>query len=295
MERSPLRIAILGPTGSGKSDLAVALAHRLGCTVVNGDPFQALAGLEIGTGQPSLAERREAPHLGYGLLPLSERPNPGGFGARVRGWLEEAGDAVLVTGSGLFLRGIWEQLDTLPDPGEALVARVRDWGRRLGSPALHRYLAAVDPRRAGELHPNDGSRVQRALTLHLATGRRPSDLLGGQRRGLPEGWRGLVVRPDRASLDARIARRVGAMRAAGWEAEVAQVRNSGFEAELRALRPIGYLDWLDDPEGAEARIVRATQAYARRQLTFFLNQWPELPTWDPDRQDLETALSLLGF
>lgn len=295
MGRKTLKIAVLGPTGSGKSDLAVALARRLGCAVVNGDPFQAMAGLEIGTGQPSREERQGVLHLGYGALTLHERPNPASFGIQVRAWLQEAGDAVLVTGSGLFLRGIWDQLDTLPEPGAELVAKVRGWGHRLGIPALHRYLAAVDPVRAGDLHPNDGSRVQRALCLHLATGRPPSALLTGIRRGVPEGWRGLIVQPDREALMARIARRVVAMARAGWAQEVERIRAAGLDQELRALRPLGYLDWLDEPRGAEARIIKATQAYAKRQLTFFRNQWPELPCWDPEREGLEEALRTLGL
>lgn len=293
MGNATLKIAVLGPTGSGKSALAAGLAKHLGAAVVNGDPFQAMAGLEIGTGQPLCEERLGVPHVGYGVLELGVRPNPGRFGELVRQWLSQAGDAVLVTGSGLFLRGIWDQLDSLPEPEAALVERVRGWGHRLGIPVLHRFLKAVDPLRAGQLHPNDGSRVQRALALHLATGRRPSGLLTGVRRGLPQGWRGLVVVPGRDRLNARIARRVAGMCAAGWADEVARIREAGLEPVLRELRPIGYLDWLDHPGTAEARILQATQAYAKRQLTFFRNQWPELPIWDPDRDSLKTALQKL--
>ncbi len=153
------RFAILGPTASGKSALAVALARRVGGTVVNGDPFQAYQGLAIGTGQPSEAEQDGIPHLGYGALALTEEVNPASFGERVRGWLEPCATAVLVTGSGLYLRGIWNQLSQMPEVPPELTARVRAWSGILGSAALHRYLKAVDPARAGELHPNDRSRV----------------------------------------------------------------------------------------------------------------------------------------
>jgi len=102
--------AILGPTASGKSALAVEVARRIGGTVVNGDPFQAFAGLAIGTGQPSEAERGEVPHAGYGVLPLTVSVNPAGFGAQVRQSLSQTLNPVLVTGSGLYLRGIWDQL-----------------------------------------------------------------------------------------------------------------------------------------------------------------------------------------
>lgn len=290
-----MRVAILGPTASGKSALAVALARHVGATVVNGDPFQALRGLAIGTGQPAPEEQGGVPHLGYGDLPLTARPNPADFGVRVRGHLEGCPRAVLVTGSGLYLRGIWNQLSTLPPVPEAVVHKVRSWGARLATPWLHRYLQAVDPARAAQVHPNDASRIQRALALHLATGLRPSALMEGIARGLPEGWKALVVLPQRASQRQRVARRVRLMIEMGWPEEVAACVAAGHREDLLALRPLGYDLWLEggDPDRCEARIVTATQAYARRQETFFRNQWPEVPTWDPDQDRLEDALARL--
>lgn len=289
-------IAILGPTASGKSALAVAVARRLGAWVVNGDPFQAYAGLAIGTGQPEADERGGVPHLGYGELDLDTVVDPASFGERVRDWLIQAPRAVLVTGSGLYLRGIWDQLAPSVEVPETVVARIRAWQAELGPEALHRFLAAVDPARAAVLHSRDGARIQRALALHLATGRRPSDLLEPQRRGVPEGWRALVVLPEREALRERVARRVQAMAAAGWPEEVERLRSGGREAALRRLRPLGYETWLDsaDPETILARITRDTQAYAKRQVTFFRNQWPEVPGWDPDRETVEQAVERLS-
>ncbi|HJW34440.1 MAG TPA: tRNA (adenosine(37)-N6)-dimethylallyltransferase MiaA [Holophagaceae bacterium] len=288
-------IAILGPTASGKSALAVAVAARIQGTVVNGDPFQAIKGLAIGTGQPDEAERQGVPHVGYGVLPLSARPNPKDFGVIVREWLASVAQPVLVTGSGLYLRGIWDQLSELPDVPPATVAKVRAWGDCLGMPALHRYLAAVDPGRAGELHPNDSARVQRALALHLATGRRPSELFAGVAAGLPEGWRALVVQPTRESQRARVARRIRGQVEAGWPQEVADLLAKGHGPDLEALRPLGYREWVGGgaPARIEAAIVTATQQYAKRQATFFRNQWPEVPAWDPDGEDLHVAFQRL--
>lgn len=265
--------------------------------MVNGDPFQALDGLTIGTGQPDAAEQGGVPHRGYGVLRLTSRPNPAEFGAQVRTWLGEATHPVLVTGSGLYLRGIWNQLTDLPEVPESMVERVREWGRRLPMPILHRYLTAVDPIRAAQLHPNDGSRIQRALSLHLATGRRPSDLLTGIDRGVPEGWTALLVLPARERMRRRVSARVRAMVEAGWPAEVKRAVEAGHEADLRELRPLGYVEWLEggDPRDVEAGIVAATQAYAKRQDTFFRRQWPEIPTWDPDTELLEAAFQRLGL
>ena len=292
-----MKYAILGPTASGKSALAAVLAARLGGTVVNGDPFQALAGLEIGTGQPGLDDRNGVPHAGYGVHSLDHRPDPVTFGAQVRDWLATTADPVLVTGSGLYLRGIWDQLSVLPPVPAQIVDRVRSWASRLGAATLHRWLAAVDPVRAAELHRNDGARIQRALALHLATGRRASELLDGVRDGVPEGWKALLVLPQRDGQRRRIAARVAAQVAMGWPAEVARLVDQGHGADLDALRPLGYADWRRGGDGRaiEARIVRATQAYAKRQATFFRNQWPGIPAWDPDRESLPAAFTRLGL
>lgn len=288
-------IAILGPTASGKSLLAVAVARRIRGTVVNGDPFQSLSGLEIGTGQPDGRDRQGVPHLGFGVFPPSYRPNPADFGGRVRAWLQEVERPVLVTGSGLYLRGIWEQLDDFPEVPDSIVDKVRNLSRRLGPPRLHRYLAAVDPARAARLHPNDSSRVQRALALHLATGRRPSSFLEGVGHGVPEGWTALLVLPSREAQRRRILQRIQAQVEAGWAEEVARLVAGGHAPDLEALRPLGYRDWLSggDPGSARVRIVQATQAFAKRQSTFFRNQWPGIPVWDPDREGLEAALRKL--
>lgn len=290
-------IAILGPTASGKSAVAVAVARRIGGTIVNGDPYQAIQGLAIGTGQPDEAEQGGVPHTGYGVLPLSARPNPAEFGALVRGWLSTCREPVLVTGSGLYLRGIWDQLNALPEVAPSLVERVRRWGMDLGPPVLHRYLGAVDPVRASALHPNDRARVQRALALHLATGRAPSSLLSGPETGIPLGWRELVVTPGREHRRERVVARVMAQVRAGWPEEVVRLMESGHAADLTALRPLGYSAWMagGDPQMIQTEVVQETQAYAKRQATWFRNQLPGVSTWDPDTEPLEIAFHRLGL
>jgi tRNA dimethylallyltransferase len=293
-------LAILGPTASGKSALALGVARHLRGTIVNGDPYQAYAGIPIGTGQPITGEQAEIPHRGYGDLPLTVTLNPGDFGLRVRSELCNCAHPVLVTGSGLYLRGIWQQMDELPEVPAEVTERVRAWGEALGAPVLHRYLASVDPRRAFELHPNDRSRIQRALALHLATGRRPSELLSGVPKGLPEGWRAILVLPSRERQRERVALRVRSMIDQGWIEEVRMAMEQGYEAALRRIRPLGYVDWMDalkqsgDFAATEARIIASTQAYAKRQATWFRNQLPELPCWDPDTESLERAIEKLA-
>jgi tRNA dimethylallyltransferase len=235
--------------------------------------------------------------VGYGVLPLSTRPNATSFGALVRGWLASSTEPVLVTGSGLYLRGIWDQLSTFPEVELSLVERVRRWGAELGTPVLHRFLAAVDPARAAQLHPNDSARVQRALALHLATGRAPSGLLAGAGAGIPAGWRVLVVSPGREQRRERVTVRVAAQVRAGWREEVAQLLAADHAEDLLALRPLGYAAWVagGDPAGIQARVTLETQAYAKRQATWFRNQLPGAPTWDPDAEPLGAAFARLGL
>ncbi len=294
-----MRIAILGPTASGKSSLAVAVARRVGGTIVNGDPFQAMEGLAIGTGQPAGTERGGAPHTGYGVLPLSSRPNPAMFGKQVRTWMAPLDHPVLVTGSGLYLRGIWDQLTDLPDVPETTVVKVRRWSEILGVPRLHRVLAGLDPKRAAQLHPNDGSRVTRALALHLATGAQASALLTGVRPRIPEGWRTLVVLPTREARRKRVELRIAQQLKAGWKDEVARLLAAGHRADLEALRPLGYAGLLALAEGAShsgiGGIIRETQAYAKRQATWFRHQLPDAPHWDPDGEPLDAAFKKLGI
>jgi len=271
-------LAIVGPTASGKSGIAVEIAKKVGGAIVNGDPFQAYSGIPIGTGQPTAGERQGVPHIGYGALSLDCRLNPNRFGAMVRNWLYEAQREgmvpILVTGSGLYLRGIWNQLDSMPDVPETIAKKARRLCHQLGPPALHRYLGCVDPTRASQLHPNDGSRIQRTLALHLATGRPPSQFMSGVPKEIPNGWRVVLVMPQRHLLRERIAVRVQAMADNGWREETMRIRQEGQEEHIRRIQPIGYEAWLDEPDSkkAQEKIVRDTQTYAKHQTTWFNNQ-----------------------
>ena len=279
---SKFRIAILGPTASGKSKLAVAIAKKIDGIVINGDPFQAYKGLSIGTGQPNFDEQEHIPHVGYGLLQLSERINPVSFGKMVQIWMQ-CQRPILVTGSGLYLR-----------PNDVL-CRVRCWSKFFGSSLLHNFLSIVDPIRANILHPNDSFRIERALALYLTTGCPASKLLNGIKYEVPNSWQSLLVLPSVSNRRLRVATRVTKMLSDGWIYEVESLCKMGLEAEIRRLRPIGYESLLDNKDKASIKILRDTQAYAKRQSTFFRNQWPNMPVWDPDKDSLRDAFKLLDI
>jgi len=291
---SKLKIAILGPTASGKSSLAVSVAKRINGTVVNGDPFQAYLELPLGTGQPNSVERGGVIHIGYGVMPLGTKVNPFTFCSQVADWTQ-CENPVLVTGSGLYLRGIWGQLTNLPSVPERISSKVRCWSDTLKGSVLYGFLSAVDPARSKVLHPNDRYRVQRAIALYLATGLRASQLLDGIEQGVPNDWRALLVLPSPKRRQQRIASRVLQMFCDGWPEEVNNLRMAGLENEIRSLRPIGYEALLDTPLEAIAKIIHETQAYAKRQSTFFRNQWPGIPVWDPDVSSLDAAFELLSI
>jgi tRNA dimethylallyltransferase len=285
------KLAILGPTASGKSGIAVRIAKEINGTVINGDPFQAFMDIPVGTGQPRHDERQRVPHIGYGVFTLDRVLNPATFGATVREWVAAAQNVgstpILVTGSGLYLRGIWDQLDALPCVPERIVQKVRRLGQRLGSQTLHRYLHVVDPDRASRLHPNDASRVQRAIALHIGTSKQPSALLTSPSNAIPMDWQIFMIMPRRESMKERIATRVKKMIESGWRQEVQRIEQSSQVAHLRRLRPLGYDVLLDEPipDAAVQKIVQATQAYAKRQVTWFKNQMPDEVRIDPDGED----------
>jgi tRNA dimethylallyltransferase len=273
----PTVVAIVGPTASGKSALAMALAQRLGAEIVNADAFQVYRGMDIGTAKPSPAERRLVAHHLLDLLDVTEELSVAEYQRRGREVLAElarrGAPAVVVGGSGLYVRGL---LDDLRFPGSDPAVRTR-WEQRLaqvGPQALHAELATRDPRAAAHILPTNGRRIVRALEVIELTG----EPFAAQ---LPVDGPPLVahlsigLEVDRATLDARIAERVEAMFAAGLVEEVRGLLARGLREGRTASRALGYPQVIDliehriDETAARAAIVAATRAYARRQQRWF--------------------------
>ncbi len=244
--RSPCRpILIAGPTASGKSDLALTLAERLGGTIVNGDSMQVYRELRVLTARPSHAEEARAPHALYGFVPGAEAYSAGRYATDAAVAIASARAAgrvpIVVGGTGLYFRTLLQGLSPVPAVEPGTRAYWRGEAARRPAPELHAMLHKRDPETAARLMPSDTQRIVRALEVWESTGR---PLSHWQREpGRPvlresETTR-LLVLPDRARLVARIEARFDAMIEQGALEEVAGLLALSLSAELPIMRALG--------------------------------------------------------
>ncbi|HUI41870.1 MAG TPA: tRNA (adenosine(37)-N6)-dimethylallyltransferase MiaA [Terriglobia bacterium] len=272
-------VAVVGPTASGKSALAVRIALTYEGEVLNFDSVQVYRGFDVGSGKLPLAERHGVPHHLTDLAGPEETFTSGDYrreGLRVLDAVRRRGHLpVLAGGSGLYLRALLLGLFEGPPRSQELRRRLSDLAGRRGREFLHRVLARLDPASARRMHPRDTQKIIRALEVCLLTRRPLSDLLGGGRVGLG-GFRVLKVglNPARAELVERINARVERMFTAGLVDEVRAALQGGAGASA-PLGALGYRQARAFVEGAASRdeAVRGTQSatrqYAKRQMTWF--------------------------
>ena len=271
---APPVIAVVGPTGSGKSDLAVNLALALDGEVINADAMQFYRGMDIGTAKITLAERRGVPHHLLDTLDVTEEASVSDFQSQARKTIDDihrrGKRAILAGGSGLYVRAA---LDVLEFPGTdpALRARLEAEHSELGTEALLARLRTVDPASAARV--SDARRIIRALEVHELTGRPFSSFMPRREYHQPAIQLGLSV--DREVLRERLAERVHRMVDAGLLDEIRMLDASGLRRGKTASRALGYSQFLRVVDGtftvadaAEETIV-ATRQFARRQLTWF--------------------------
>jgi tRNA dimethylallyltransferase len=268
-------IAVVGPTAAGKSDLAMALARAYDGEIVNADAMQLYRGMDVGTAKATPAERSEVPHHLLDVLDVTETASVAAYQRAARGVVERVLAAgrtpVLVGGSGLYVQAVVDELEfpgTDPDLRAELSAELD----RIGPAALHARLATIDPDAAAAVLPSNGRRIVRALEVIALTGRPFT-------ARLPEAaaprYDAVLLGVDRPTdeLDARIARRVARMFAAGLVAETRALL-PGLREGRTASRALGYqqvLAALDqgDMEAAAADTVVATRRFVRRQRSWF--------------------------
>jgi tRNA dimethylallyltransferase len=287
-------VLIAGPTASGKSALALALAQRTGGTIINTDSMQVYRDLRFLTARPTLDEEARVPHRLYGYVDAGVNFSAGA-------WVADAAKAlavaradgrlpIFVGGSGLYFKALTRGLSAVPPIPPEIRCEVRARLDRDGVEALHAELARRDPLSAERLKPRDRTRIARALEVVEATGRSLHDW---HREGLPpllptDTFDALFLAPEREALYARIDARFTAMLESGALDEVAVLAARGLDPLLPALKAHGVPALIRHLKGEialeeAADIGRAdTRHYAKRQFTWFRHQLPEFEWVSPD-------------
>lgn len=272
---------LLGPTATGKSALAIAVARQLGAEVVSVDSALVYRGLDIGTAKPTPGERADVPHHLIDIRDPAQPYSAGEFRAdalrciaaiHARGRLP-----LLVGGTLLYFRALEHGIADLPAADPDVRARIAADAARLGWAALHTRLQALDPQAGARIGVADRQRIARALEVHALTGAALGVAHASAEPPLASRYRVtrvVLAPPDRAALHRAIEARVDAMFRAGLVEEVAARRARGLDPALPALRAVGYRQVLaalaagTDPRGARDAVLAATRALARRQLTW---------------------------
>ncbi len=301
-ESQGIAFALLGPTASGKSGLAMQLAARLPIEIVSVDSGQVYRGMDIGTAKPSGEERARVPHHLIDVVAPTERYSAGQFRdeaiATVHQIVARGRIPLLVGGTMLYYRALAHGIDPLPVAHAEIRAAIGDEALRRGWPALHAELAKVDPASAQRIRSNDAQRIQRALEVFRAAGRPISALQSGTRAAPPFRVRSFALMPqDRAALHATIARRFDAMLSAGLIEELEALRAAyPLEASMTSMRCVGYRQVWEHLEGRYDRPTlrekasAATRQLAKRQMTW-LRSLDDVELLDPDRPSLVDELA----
>lgn len=280
-DKLPPAVFLMGPTASGKTDVAVELLGHFPFEIISVDSAMVYRGMDIGTAKPAPALLAMAPHRLIDIREPAEPYSAAEFRADALAAMADITAAgripLLAGGTLLYFRALERGLSKMPSADRAVRARLEEEAREIGWDGLHARLARVDPAAAARIHANDPQRIQRALEVHELTGRPLSALHGrGREATLPYRLTKLVLAPrDRQWLQRRIEARFHAMLAAGFEEEVRTLCQRGdLDADLPAMRAVGYRQvraWLTGEIPHEEMVRRgivATRQYAKRQLTW---------------------------
>jgi len=288
---APPVVAILGPTASGKSALALDLAQQLGGEILCCDSMQVYRGMDIGTAKPTPEERAAIPHHLLDLVTPAEQFHAAAWAEAARTIIQDAEKRerlpIIVGGTGLYFRALVRGLFEAPRPDPAIRARHQAEAVELGIPALHKRLSEIDQAAASKILPGDLVRISRALEVFEQTGTTISELRR-QQPVAPPPLRifSVLLDFDLDYLRTRIAARVDHMIAAGFVDEVRALRAAGF-ASARSMQALGYkqlgqhLDGALTLDAAVADTKSATSAYARRQRTWFRREEINLRSYQP--------------
>jgi len=277
--------AIVGPTAAGKSDLAIALAKKIGGEILSADSMQVYRYMDIGTAKPSREIRTAIPHHFIDILDPDEVYSAGEFARQahplIREKMENGIPLIVVGGTGLYIKALEKGLAECPPISKDIQKKLWDLYLNEGLPHLYGTLQRVDPATAAGVHPHDRFRILRALGVFETTGIPLSSFRARH------GFKGAVVRLwkigmtyPRDILYRRIDDRVDRMMASGWLLEVESLLEMGYDASLKPMQAIGYRQLVQVVRGnlrreeAVGEIKRETRHLAKRQMTWFRKESP---------------------
>lgn len=308
--RAPLAIALLGPTASGKTGAALALAQKLPIEIISVDSALVYRNMDIGTAKPTIDERSCCPHHLIDIISPEQSWSAAAFRSAAIELMDDISARgripLLVGGTMLYFKALRDGLSDLPRADAMLRRKIDEDAAQQGWPAMHARLAQIDPAAAARLEPTDAQRIQRALEIVLLTGLPVADNYARLEPGdLRHRLLMLGLAPsDRSVLHQRIEARLDQMFAAGLVGEVESLRaRYQLSADMPSMRCVGYrqvwshLEGEDDFATMRFKAIVATRQLAKRQLTWqrqFRENWPEfteLDCLDPKLQDklLEAA------
>lgn len=295
-------IVVAGPTGSGKSELALRLAQTVDGEIVNYDSVQIYRGFDVGSAKPSIAQRALVPHHLFDIVDADEEFNAADYARLARdvcAAIQARGKrAILAGGTFFYLRALLSGLPEMPGRDESLRARLRDIAQRPGGPErLHRWLSIIDPQSGRKIAPADRNRVERALEVWICSGRPISGWERNDAEELPSIK--IALAPERSRLGAVLDARVEGMYRAGLVDETRALLER-YPPSARPFGTIGYKEAaaLIHGERTEAEAIaetrRRTRAYAKRQMTWLRSE-RNVQWLDANDQDhaYETALRLI--
>ncbi|MCK4738585.1 MAG: tRNA (adenosine(37)-N6)-dimethylallyltransferase MiaA [Deltaproteobacteria bacterium] len=283
----PKIIVIAGPTGVGKSSLAVELAQELNGEIISADSVQIYRYMDIGTAKPSLIEREKVPHHMVDIINPDADFSAADFGKQAEDIITDitARGKVpfIVGGTGLYIKALTKGLFTGPGRDDAIRERLINEAREFGREALHKRLMAIDPVSAEKIHPNNIARVVRAIEVFEVSGKPISELhkehaknsVGVDEKNKRYNCLNIALNIERAELYSKIDKRVDDMMEQGLVAEVRGLLKRGYGSHLNSMHSLGYKEIISHIEGgvslesAVVELKKNTRHYAKRQLTWF--------------------------
>jgi tRNA dimethylallyltransferase len=303
----PPALFLMGPTASGKTDLAIELCDKLPCEIISVDSALIYRGMDIGTAKPNAEELKKAPHKLIDILDPAQSYSVAEFRKdallAMQDITERGKIPLLVGGTMMYYKALINGLSPLPESDQEVRRVLEVKAEESGWQALHQQLAQIDPTSAKRIHPNDPQRLIRALEVYLLTNRSMTDLMATKSDPIPYNIKQFCIAPDdRKVLHQRIAQRFQLMVDTGFQAEVEQLKDRGdLHLNLPSIRCVGYrqmwqyLDGDYDFNEMREKSIAATRQLAKRQLTW-LRSWENIHPLDTfSSHNLSKVIKLSQF